>query len=80
MLLNIKKLYKSSVKCDDQQQYKAIIESAMVSTPEGFTDNCPMDVGTLGTLLNPISINYLILFLALLDVNQNKLCPHIRCC
>ena len=29
-------------KCDDQQQYKAIIEAAMVSTPEGFYDKSPM--------------------------------------
>ena len=35
-LENIKKLYKYAFKCDCQQQYKAIIESVMVSTPEGF--------------------------------------------
>ena len=33
-LQNIKKLYKNSVKCDDQQQFKDIIEATMVSTPE----------------------------------------------
>ena len=33
------KLYKHAGKCDDQQQFKDIIEVAMVSTPEGFTDN-----------------------------------------
>ena len=38
-LENIKKLYKLAGKCDDQQQFKAILEAAMVSTHEGFTDN-----------------------------------------
>ena len=41
-LENIKNLYKSAGKCDDQQHYKAIIESETVSTPEGCTDNSPM--------------------------------------
>ena len=35
----INKLYKHSSKCDDQQQFKDIVEAAMVSTPEGFNDN-----------------------------------------
>ena len=41
-LEKIKKLYKYSGKCDDQQQYKFIFEAAMVSTPRGFTDNSLM--------------------------------------
>ena len=36
---NIKKLYKQAGKCDNQQQFKDIIEAAIVSTPEGFTDD-----------------------------------------
>ena len=36
---NIKKLYKHAGKCDEQQQFKDIIETAMVSNPEVFTDN-----------------------------------------
>ena len=31
-LKNTKKLYKTAGKCDDQNQYKTIIEAAMVST------------------------------------------------
>ena len=38
---NIKKLYKHSGKCDDQQQFKDILEDAIVYTPEGFTNNSP---------------------------------------
>ena len=37
-LENKKKLYKRSGKCDDQQQFKDIIEADMVSTPEGLTN------------------------------------------
>ena len=38
-LQKIKKLYKNSVKWDNQQQFKDIIEADMVSTPELFADN-----------------------------------------
>ena len=41
-LENICKLYKISGKCDNQQQYKTILEASMVSTPEGFIENSPM--------------------------------------
>ena len=34
-----KKIYKRAGKWDDQQQFKDILEAAMVSTPEGFTDD-----------------------------------------
>ena len=44
-LENIKKLYQSAGKCDDQQQYKSILESCMVSTPEFFSENRPMSYG-----------------------------------
>ena len=39
--LNIKKLYQHAGKCDNQQQFKDIVEAAMVSSPEGFTNNSP---------------------------------------
>ena len=39
---NIKKLYKYSGKYDDQHQYKAIIESPIVSNTEVFTYNSTM--------------------------------------
>ena len=38
-LQNINKLYTHDGKWDDQQQFKDIIEDAMVSTTEGFIDN-----------------------------------------
>ena len=41
-LENIKTLYKQAGNCDDQKQFKYIIEAAMFSTPEGFTNNGPI--------------------------------------
>ena len=41
-LENIKKLYKTGGKYDDQHQYKDILEAEMVSTPEVCNDNIPM--------------------------------------
>ena len=42
MSVNIKKLYKTAGKCDGQQQYKAMLEAAIVSTPERFTNHSTM--------------------------------------
>ena len=39
----------------DQQQYKAILEATMVSTPEGFTDNSLMSPGLYVTVKNHIA-------------------------
>ena len=36
---NIKKIYQHSGKCDYQQNLKDIIYAAILSTPEGVTDN-----------------------------------------
>ena len=41
-LENIKKLYTSAGKYDDQKQYKDILEADMVSTNDRFTYNSPM--------------------------------------
>ena len=46
MLWKYERLYKSSGKFDYQQQYKSILEVAMVSTPEGLTDNSPIAFNT----------------------------------
>ena len=42
---NIKKIYQHAGKCDYQQNLKVILEAAILSTPEVFTDkshNVPM--------------------------------------
>ena len=35
----MKKIYQHAGKCDDQKNLKDIIDAAMVSTPQGVTDN-----------------------------------------
>ena len=52
-LEKIKKLYKQAGKCDYQQQFKYIIEDAMVSTTEGSTNNSPIYTRTSTPLKNP---------------------------
>ena len=64
------KLYKSTDKCDYQQQYKAILEPKMVSTLEGFTDNIPMLPGSLLNIKNPSARKSLRQFNKLLDVKK----------
>ena len=38
---NIEKIYQHAGKCDDQKNLKDIIDAAILSTPEGATDNSP---------------------------------------
>ena len=39
---NIIKHYEHAGKCEDQQNFKDVLYAAMVSTPEGLTDNSTM--------------------------------------
>ena len=43
-LEKIKKFYKYSGRCDDQQQYITIIKVYMISTTEGNIGNSPMSI------------------------------------
>ena len=61
-LENIKKLYKQAGKCDDQQKFKDIIEAAMVSTPEGFTNNSPTSTMTSTPVNKPTDRKSLCMF------------------
>ena len=70
-LENIKKLYKSASKFDYKQNYKAIIETAMVSTSEGIIYNIPLAVGTLVITKKPTARKLLSKFSTLLYVTQN---------
>ena len=51
---NIKKIYQYAGKCDDQQNLKDILEAAILSTPEGLTDNSP-NVQMTSSQVNKIS-------------------------
>ena len=74
-LENIKKFYKYAVKCDDQQRYKAIIEVAMVSTPERFTDNSAISSRKSMTVKNPSARKPIIQFLDTLEFKPNTAVP-----
>ena len=56
------KLYKQYDKCDDQQQFKDILEAAMVSTPEGFTKNSPIYPMKSSPVKKPIARKSLCVF------------------
>ena len=65
------KLYRSSVKYNNQQQYKAIIEASMVSSSERCTDNSKMSPGHAVTFKNTRARKSLRLFTEVLYV-ENK--------
>ena len=65
---NIKNIYQHAVKCDDQQNLKDIIEDAILSTPEGFTDNSPYVHMTSSPVKKPSARKSLCLFTNILDV------------
>ena len=70
----IKELYKHAGKCDDQQQFKDILEAAMVSIPQGFTNNIPRSPMTPTPVKKPSARKSLCLFTNILDVKK-KLLP-----
>ena len=70
---NINKLYRSDIKFHNEYQYKYIIESAMVCTTEGITENIPLDVVTSGTMKNPSTRKPLSQLLALLYAKQKMM-------
>ena len=66
---NIKKrLYQRAGKCDDQQNLKDIIDAAVLSTPEGVTDNSPNVHMTSKPVKKPSARKSLCLFTNILDV------------
>ena len=66
---NIKTIYQHAGKCDDQQNLKDIIDAAILSTPEGVTDNSPNVHITLKPFKKPSARKSLCLFTNILDVN-----------
>ena len=64
------KIYKSAGKCDDQHHYKYILESGMVSTPEGCNDNIPIKPNQYEPMKNNSVIKSLRQFSETLDVKH----------
>ena len=69
-VLKTSKLYKQAGKCDDQQKFKDILESAMVSTPEGFANDIPIYPMTSTPVNKPRSQKSLCLFTNILYVKK----------
>ena len=66
---NIKNIYQHAGKCDDQQNLKDIIDTAILSTPEGVTDNSTNVHLTSSPAKKPSARKSLCLFTNILDVN-----------
>ena len=63
-------MYKQAGKCADQQQFKDIIEAAMVSTPEGLTNDSTTSPTTSTPFKKPHARKSLCLFTNILDVKK----------
>ena len=74
---NIKKIYQHTGKCDDQQNLKNILDTAMVSTPDGVTDNIPNVLMTSTPVKTPSARKPLCLFTNILDVRPKIAKHHI---
>ena len=68
---NIKKIYQHAGKCDNQQNFKKIIDADMVLTPEGVTDDSPNVPMTSTPVKKPSARKSLCLFTNIFDV-KNK--------
>ena len=68
---------KSSGKCDNQQEYKAIVKAAIVSTPEVIAENIPLNMGRLGTTKKSSARKSLSPFFCTIGCQTKNCCPHI---
>ena len=67
---NIKNIHQHAGKCNDQQNLKDIIDAAILSTPEGVTDNSPNLHLTSLPVKKPSARKSLCLFTKILDVQH----------
>ena len=70
MYLKHKKLYKQAGKCDNQKKIKNILQAAMVSTPEGFTDNSLISLMSSTLVKKPSAQKLLCIFTNILEVKK----------
>ena len=66
------KRYQHAGKCDDQQKLKDIIDAAILSNPEGVTDNSPHVHLTSSPVKKPSAMKSLCLFTNILDVKLKQ--------
>ena len=77
-LQNISKLYTHAGKCDYQQTFKDILEAAMFSTPEVFTNNSPRSPMTPTPFKKPSAVKSLCLFTNILYVKEKTDIPQFQ--
>ena len=73
---NIKNIYQHTGKCDYQKNLKDILEVALLSTPEGFTDNSPNMNMPSTPVKKPSASKSLCLFTNILDVKPKTAKRH----
>ena len=73
MFVKYQKIIQSAAKLDYQQQYKYIIEAAMVSTPEIFFENSSMSPSPSVNVKNPSARKSICVFTEVFDVKINLL-------
>ena len=71
--LKYQKVYKQDSKFDDQQKFKDIIEAAMVSTPEAFTNSSLISPRKSSPVEKQSAQKSLCLFTNVLDVKKKLL-------
>ena len=74
-LININKLYQHAGRCNNQQQFKIILEAAIVSAIEGFTNNSTISLMNLTSVNKPSARKSLCIFTNIVDVkNKTSTC------
>ena len=73
MSSKINKLYKQAGKCDNQQQFKDILEADVVSTTEGFNNNSLRSTMTPTTVKKPSARKSMCIFTNILDVKKSAI-------
>ena len=69
---NIKNIYQHAGKCNDKKNLKDILEAALLSTPEGFTDISPNVHMPSTPVKKPSDSKSLFLFTNILDVQPKR--------
>ena len=67
---NIKRLYKTARKCEDHQQYNAMIEEEILSTNEGCTGKILMTPNPSVSTKNPSARKSIRQFTEILDIKH----------
>ena len=66
------KIIQKAGKCDDQQQFKDILEADMVSTPDGFSKKSSISPMTSTPVKKPRARKWLSIFTNILDVKKTS--------